>query len=297
MMGVTRMDENTLIEVIKGGISLANSTVSAIVGALLTTLFLRKNTKASEFEKIKAAKFGDVVDGLLENGKMTYLEYYKCRNFLRIAKKADEKYKKNEGEVKNESVQYDFDWFVRFYDYASNISNEDMQEIWASVFEHEVREPGTSSISLLHALSMMNREQAELFCNISRFALRDIKNYSPQLLLFVSTNREAYKNTEITPEKLKQLEHLGLIDCDFNSEYVFMKKKILRIGNKNITIYGDPDNDNKIKAGNVNFTRDGQLLYDAIDEEFKSYISDILDFTISKLKAINCRVIVNDKEV
>ena len=48
------MDENTLIEVIKGGLNLANSSISAVVGAVITTLFLRKNTKTSEFEKIKA---------------------------------------------------------------------------------------------------------------------------------------------------------------------------------------------------------------------------------------------------
>ena len=291
------MDENTLIEVIKGGIGLANSSISAIVGALISTLFLRKNTKTSEFEKIKAVKFSSVIDELLDSGKMTYLEYYKYSNFLTIAKKADEKHLSTPEDINEDHNTYDFDWFVRFYDYASNISNEEMQEIWASILAREVNYPGTTSISLLHALSMMNQDQAMFFCNISRFVLKDIKYNTPHLLLFVSSNREAYKSSNITPDRLKELERLGLIDCDFISEYIFLNKKVLRIGNKNITIYGDPDNEHKIKAGNVKFTRDGQTLYAAIDDSFKSYRNDILDFTISKFKARNCRVIINDREV
>lgn len=88
-----------------------------------------------------------------------------------------------------------------------------------------------------------------------------------------------------------------MVDCDFNSEFVYLKKKVLRTGNKNITIYGDPENGEKIKAGNVNFTKDGQLLYAAVDEEFKQYRADIMDFTVEKLLARNCKVYINDREV
>ena len=37
------MDENALIEVIKSGMPVLNSSVSVIAGAIVTTLFLRKN--------------------------------------------------------------------------------------------------------------------------------------------------------------------------------------------------------------------------------------------------------------
>lgn len=289
------MDEKLLLEVISQGMGLASSTVGPMVGALMTTLFLRKNTETTEFEKIKAGKFGEVAEQLLNEGKMTYLEYWKCRNFLDIAKIADERLK---GEAPKDNYDaYDFDWYVRFYDYASNISNEEFQNMWASVLAREVSSPGTTSVSLLNALSMMSREQATLFCNISIYAFKDVPTLRPQLLLFVSANREVYKVLNITPEGLKQLERLGLIECDFSSEFIYTNKKILRTGNKNITIYGDPDNDKKIKAGNVNFTKDGQTLYAAIDDDFKMYRPDILDFTVSKLKARNCRVLINDREV
>ncbi len=292
------MDNNVLIELIKGGMTMANSTVSAVVGALVTTLFLRKNTQAEEFERIKAGKFSAVIDDLLISGKMTYLEYHKCNNFLKIAKLADEKLN-SEGYSDNDSSDkdYNFDWFIRFYDYASNISDEEMQNLWASVLEGEIKAPKTMTISLLHSLSIMQQDEAKFFCNIARFALLDFKNYEPHLLLFVASNRNTYKNSGITPALLKNLERLGLVECDFNFEYVFERKKMFRTGNKAITIYGDPNNERKIKAGNVTFTRDGKLLYSILNNDIKRYRSDILDFTITKFQQRNCRVVINDREV
>lgn len=292
------MDGNNLIEILNTVAPLTNSSISAVVGAVLTTLFLRKNTKVEEFEKIKAYKFSEVINNLLDSGKMSYLEYYKCNNFLDIAKIADKRL--NEYEIINNSLecpQYDFDWFLRFYDYASNISQYDMQKIWADVLARETVSPKTTSISLLHSLSMMKKEHADFFCYISRFSLQDIKDESSHLLLFVSSSRDAYENSGITPARLKELERLGLLECDFSSEYVFKNKKMFKTGNKIITVYGNPENENKIKAGNCNFTEDGQILFSIIDDDFKKYRSDILDFIITKFQRRNCRVTINGREV
>lgn len=290
------MDGNTLIEVIKSGIPMINSSLSAIVGAVVTTLFLRRNTRVTEFEKIKAGKFSELIDELLKNGKMSYLEYYKCTNFLQIAQKADTMYQEKES---TEPKYYDFDWFIRFFEYSSNVSNDDMQALWAKILAGEVQNPNSTSITLLNTLSMMRQEQAQFFCNISRFALMDMdisKNLA-HLLIFVSTNREAYERENITPTTLKNLERLGLLECNFLDEYVFMNKKIFRTGNKIITVYGDPSNQGKIKAGNIKFSEDGQLLYSALDNDLKRYRGDILDFTITRFQKRNCRVTINGREV
>ena len=80
------MNSNAIIDLLSEGMPIVNSAINSVVGALVTTLFVRKNTRAEEFEKIKLGKFNDVIEDLLDNGKMTYLEYYKCNNFLKIAK-------------------------------------------------------------------------------------------------------------------------------------------------------------------------------------------------------------------
>ena len=76
-----------------------------------------------------------------------------------------------------------------------------------------------------------------------------------------------------------------------------MRKKVFRTGNKVVTVYGDSDNQHKIKAGNVKFTKDGQLLYSVLDSDSRRYRSDILDFTITRFKNRNCQVVINEREI
>lgn len=202
-----------------------------------------------------------------------------------------------------EPKKLEVDWLEFFFDKARLISNPDMQLIWAKLLAEEANHPGKISFSLLHTLSVMRFEDAEFFCNISRFALRSFGKEEVTLLLFVSTNRKAYEHSRITPRKLKELERLGLIECDFNTEYVFknednpITKKVFISGGQKMTVYGDPANDNKIKAGNVEFTANGRALYDIIDPDYKRYRDGIFMFIIRKFKSRKCRVFVNNLEM
>ena len=112
------------------------TAVGAVTGSLFTAIFLRHNTSVKEFEKIKAGQFKEVADELLAAGKMTYTEYYKANNFLNIAKKADEYY----SEMPHEDLihTYNFDWFVRFYEAVGNVSDKEMQDLWAKILAEEV---------------------------------------------------------------------------------------------------------------------------------------------------------------
>lgn len=292
------MDENALISALQDGFPLDTTVVSAVVGALVTTVFLRRDTSVKEFEKIKAGKFNEVIDSLLKSGKMSYLEYYKCNNFLKIAKIADKVFKDtNSAEDWKRDQQYNFDWFVRFFEYASSIGNEEMQRVWGSVLAGEINAPGRTSFSLLHSLFMLHQEQANLFGEICKFTMLDDKNLKPHLFLFVATNREMFARRGITPTALKELERLGFIECDFRDEYIFENKKILRTGNKQIIIKGNPDNDNKIKTGNVKLTHDGQVLYSVIDDKFKGYRSDVVNFIIARFLKRKCTVYINGRLV
>ena len=114
-------------------------------------------------------------------------------------------------------------------------------------------------------------------------------------MLFVATNVEAYERSQIYSTGLLELEQLGLIQCDFKNEYVFLKKKILRYGNKVLEVYGDPQNESKIYAGNVRFTFDGRNLYKVVGDSYKGYNSEILDFIITKFRRRNCSIVVNNR--
>ena len=66
------MNITSLVENIGNNIVQFQPTIQGVVSAVLTTLFLRKKTNISEFEKMKAGKYSEALDDLLENGKITY---------------------------------------------------------------------------------------------------------------------------------------------------------------------------------------------------------------------------------
>ena len=166
------MDELTLFQDFANNLSPFSSSISVVVGAVISTLFLRANTKTSEFEKIKAGKFKDAIELLLENGKMSYLEFYKCKNFLDIAKKADSLLLKIEPpQNNNQNTEFNFDWYMRFFEAASNIKNEDMQKLWAAVLAGEVHQSGSFSLRTIDTLYNLAPFEAELFEHISEIVL------------------------------------------------------------------------------------------------------------------------------
>lgn len=172
------MEFSNAIEILRGAWPTVQPAVSTVFGAVVASLFLRKNTAKEEIEKLKQSKFSEVADTLLEQGHITNLEYYKCRNFTKIARKADkifcEKKVYDTTQVNlNEFV--DFDWFVRFFEDCGGISNEDMQDIWASILAGEIIEPGSFSRQTLDVLRNLSQADAELFEEVSQYvALREM---------------------------------------------------------------------------------------------------------------------------
>ena len=159
------MTGTEIIKFITNNVSTFFSPVNVITGSLFTAVFLRKNTATQEFEKIKAGRFQEVADKLLESGKMTYTEYYKANNFLKIAKKADELYAEMEHN-KETDIQHNFDWFMRFYEIVGNISDEKVQDIWAKIMAGEINNPNSYSLKTIDILKNIGKQEAELFSNV-----------------------------------------------------------------------------------------------------------------------------------
>ena len=136
------IDKTALVEFLGKGVELFKTSIPTITGAILATIFLRKNTSTTEFEKIKNGFFQEATEELLSNGKITYYELYKCKNFLKIAKLADE-YHNKQAKVStsiNSEAKVDFDWFINFYESAGRIGNEEMQKYWAKLLVNAVND-------------------------------------------------------------------------------------------------------------------------------------------------------------
>jgi len=203
------MDVINAIEVFKGAWPTIQPAISSAFSAVVATLFLRKNTTATEIERIKQSKFSDIADTLLAEGYITHLEYYKCRNFTNIAKKADEVYQKNIKKQESEEKPkepIDFDWFVRFFEESGNISNEEMQDLWASVLAGEVKTPGSFSRKTLDVLRNLSQNDAKLFKELVQYVIPK-GEYS-----FLFRDESVLLKHEVTFSKIVKLDYCGLIN-------------------------------------------------------------------------------------
>ena len=85
------MNPEVLNTIVNAGQALiASPAVEGVVSSLITTLFIRRGEKIKVLEALKEKEYEKVVEELLDTGRLSYVELYKCRNFLEIAKRADE---------------------------------------------------------------------------------------------------------------------------------------------------------------------------------------------------------------
>lgn len=200
-----QMDGNALISCLQNGLETAFK-VGPIVGAIFAAIFLRKNTKDVEFEKLKAGKFREVADRLLASGYMTYTEFYKAANFLHVAELADQVFKHDYQNKADENQKYDFDWYMRFYDIVGNISDEEMQALWARILAGEIHRKGTYSLQLLDILKNFTQKQAELFNKVCSHCFISEDN------VYIPNDNEYLQFANITYQDILDLDALGLIN-------------------------------------------------------------------------------------
>lgn len=184
----------------------------------------------------------------------------------------------------------DSDWFAFYFEKAKLVSNESMQKIWASILAEEVNFPNSISRSLIHTLSIIDKKQAESFCNLCRFCWFDLDYDKIHPFIYIAKAHTAYKDSEITWDRLKDLEYLGLINCDSEPGYALKGPRRFRTGNIIVNVTGNPNSEDLIYVGNVMFTSNGRKLYDLVDVEYKQYRGDIFSFIENELFNHNCTV-------
>ena len=181
-MGTELFTPEVVHNVINAGKLLISSpAVDGVVTALMTTLFLRKGEQSKTVETLKVKQFEKVLDELLETGRLSYVELYRCRNFLKIAKCADNMImnQKNDQEQKEdyEEDEINFDWIMRFFDAVGNISNEDLQLLWGKVLANEIKKPKSCSLRTLDIIRNMSPEEAKTFSVLCRYVMQSGNTY------------------------------------------------------------------------------------------------------------------------
>lgn len=188
----------------------------------------------------------------------------------------------------------DPDWFVFYFEKAKLVTNESMQKIWASILAEEINTPDSISRSFIHMLSIIDRKEADVFCNLCRFCWFDLDYDKIHPFIYISKEHTAYYDSDITWDRLKALEFLGLINCDLQPGYVLKGPRRFRTGNIVVNVEGDPQRNHLINVGNVMFSRNGRKLYDLVDAQYKQYRNDIFSFIENKLCNYGCKVMTTN---
>lgn len=147
----------------------------------LKIMFMDGGERSKIVEELKGKQFEKVLDELLETGRLSYVELYKCRNFQKIAKCANNLImnQKNKREQKEdgETDEINFDWIMQFFDAVGNISNEDLQLPWGKVLANEIEKPKSCSLRTLDMIRNMSSEEARTFSVLCRYVMQSGNTY------------------------------------------------------------------------------------------------------------------------
>lgn len=199
---------NSLVEIVKDAMPLVNSAIPALTGGFITAMFLRGNTRRSEFEKIKAGKVKEAINELVQNRELTLTELVKCKNLVKIAELADQEYTKRSENNASDNTPFDFDWFLRFFESAGNVSNEDMQLLWARILCDEYQKRGSFSFRTLELLRNLSKNEGLLFKSCSRFRIE-----TPYEEVFLLNSEETFSKSDVDTD-------LNELIVDDNSDWI-----------------------------------------------------------------------------
>lgn len=160
----------SLIEINTDGLAKLGETICYGLG--LTAFGCRKMADAESYATIKQVETATKIEllKLKKDEEITNYLLAKENRRLNNIKSITEKAKSNfiEGEhVSNEPVNED--WVNRFFNIVEDISDENLQDIWARVLSGEVKHPSSYSLRTLELLRNITKEEAELFVKASSF--------------------------------------------------------------------------------------------------------------------------------
>ena len=96
----------------------------------------------------------------------------------------------------------DEDWLFRWRDSASQVSNEELQNLWGRVLAGEFKAPGSFSLRTLEFLKNITQPEAEAIAKLSRFVLGGI---------IYREAKEIFEDEGMTFAFLLKMQHLGVV--------------------------------------------------------------------------------------
>lgn len=100
--------------------------------------------------------------------------------------------------------EFELDWFIQWRNRAQDVSEENMQCLWAKLLAGEVSKPGACSLRTLNFLSHMSTEEAKILAKIGPF----VTSYG---IIKFNDGNKFYHDIGISNQDFKAMEEIDLI--------------------------------------------------------------------------------------
>ena len=154
----------------------------------------------------------------------------------------------------------DSDWIANFFDRSRNVSNAEMQSLWARLLAGEATTPGRYSRRTVDLIATLDKSDAALFTQLGSFV---VLGSSPMPLVFES-NGAIYGSHGINFSKLGHLDSLGLIRFDGIQTFVMndlSQGVSMSYFGSIIAINFKQPTGNSLDCGHVMLTKAGEELF------------------------------------
>ena len=204
--------------------------------------------------------------------RMAFQELQKQQNIESVA---DMAYDLLEEETECSEEPVDNDWLSRFFNSVENISDSDMQLLWAKILAGEVKKPKTYSVRTLEALKNLSKDEALLYQKLTPYV------FSSAAGKYVASKSKLLKKYNIEYQDIILLIECGLLtSTDFMSLSIALNKereKYAIHNDKRVVIFEyKNEHDIDVQIDVYGLTTAGRELFDVVKKEFNNeYILDL----------------------
>ncbi len=178
-------------------------------------------------------------------------------------------------EVSKDAV--DLDWTTRFINLAQDISDNEMQDIWARILAGETAQPRTYSLRTLECLKNLTKDEAALFVKFASLAL--MSNNDP----FVYRDNDLLSKYGITYPDIQRLVEIGLLNTGEYTVKEFSTQSFCLVYNQKIAMIFIKG---KYSLPLYSFSSSGIQMFSLVSKEFnEQYFIDVLT-GIRKMKKV-----------
>lgn len=216
------------------------------------------------YENGEVALFTEDFQRLMKRteNRMVLQEITKEQNIESVLDKAYELLE-TENDVTDEPV--DQDWTRRFFNIIGDVSNSEMQEVWARILSGEIKRPGSFSMRTLETIRNISTDEAKIFQRIIPLIMFKGNVY------FLLSDDDILNKYELSFADIQTLDECGLVDSrgtlSLNLSVSKDKPKYLLSDTLIIIIRGKKEESERIRIGIYTLTRAGLELFNILVHE------------------------------